>query len=145
MRIYCRNCSRHGEDLNSCPRCGEAHAEFLRRNFSGERRYERELEQQGREALTEQQQRAEEMCRRQFLAEQEWRAHREALARAQQMPPQHHVAVVHPGHAQVQMGARATPATTLETAAELVEGLRAIPAEERGVVFRAMREALNRR
>ena len=42
VRVYCRNCGRHGEDLNSCPRCGEAHAEFLRRNFGGERRYERE-------------------------------------------------------------------------------------------------------
>ena len=62
VRLYCRNCGRHGEDLNSCPRCGKAHAEH------------------------------------------EWRAHREALARAQQMPPQHHVAVVPPGHAQVRMG-----------------------------------------
>ena len=100
-------------------------------------------EQRGREALTAEQQRAEEMRRRQFLAEQEWRAHMEAVARAQQMPPQHHVTVVPPGHAQVQMGARALPATTLETTAELVGGLRAIPAEERDVFFRAMREALN--
>ena len=71
VRIYCRNCGRHGEDLNSRPRCGEDHAEFLRRNFGGERRYERELEQRGREALTAEQQRAEETRRRQFLAEQE--------------------------------------------------------------------------
>ena len=40
VRIYCRNCGRHGEDLRSCPRCGEAHAEYLRRNFGGESRYE---------------------------------------------------------------------------------------------------------
>ena len=145
VRVYCRNCGRHGEDLNSCPRCGEAHAEFLRRNFGGERRYEQELEQRGREALVAEQQRAEEMSRRQFLAEQEWRAHMEAVERAQRVPPQHRVAVVPPGHAQVQMGAQAIPATTLETAAELVGGLRAIPAEGRKVVFRAMREALNRR
>ena len=69
----------------------------------------------------------------------------EAAARAQQVPPQHRVAVIPPGHAQVQMGAQAIPATTLDTAAELVGGLRAIPAEGREVVFRAMREALNRR
>ena len=59
--MYCRNCGPHGEDLNSCPRCGEANAEFLRRNFGGERHYEQELEHRGREALVAEQQRAEEM------------------------------------------------------------------------------------
>ena len=69
----------------------------------------------------------------------------EAVARAQQVPHQHRVAVVPPGHAQVHMGAQAMPATTLETAAELVGGLRVLPAEGREVVFRAVREALNQR
>ena len=102
--IYCRNSGRHGEDLKSCPRCGEAHAEFLRRNFGGERRYERELEQQGRDSLAVEQQRAEEMRRCLFLAEQEWRSRMEAGMRAQQVPPQNRVAAVPPGHAQPRMG-----------------------------------------
>ena len=110
-------------------------------------RYERELEQQGREALAAEQQRAEEMRRRIYVAEQEWRARMEATARAQPAPPspRNRVASLPPGHVQLQVGARAFPAATLATAAELVGGLRAIPPEGREVIFRAMSEALNRR
>ena len=144
MRIYCRNCGRHGEDLGSCPRYGEARAEFLRRNFRGERQYEQELEQQGTESLVVEQQRAKEMRRRLFLAEQERRVRMEAGMQAQQVPPQNRVAAVPPGYAQLRMGARTVPAPVLFTAAELKEELHAIPAKGRDVVLRAMHKSLNR-
>ena len=145
VRIYCRNCGRHGEDPNCCPRCGEAHAEFLRRNFGGERGYEQELERRSREALYFEQQRAEEMRRRQFIAEQEWRARMEAGARAQQASLQNSVAGVPPRQAQLRGDARAVPAPTLYAAAELVGGLQAMPVEGQEIVIRAMHESLNRR
>ena len=145
VRIYCRNCDRLGEDLNSCPRCGEAHAEVLRRNFGGEGRYEQELERRGRVALCFEQQRAEEMRRRQFIAEQEWRARMEAGARAQQASLQNSVAGVPPRQAQLRGDARAVPAPTLYAAAELVGGLQAMPVEGQEIVIRAMHESLNRR
>ena len=73
----------------------------VRRNFAHERVYERELEQQQREALRLERERAEEMRRRQLITEQEWRSQgwwQRQSAVAQQMRLQHHPAAILPRH-----------------------------------------------
>ena len=82
--------------------------------------------------------RAEELRQQQFLAEQQWRAQREAAARAHQVLPQRVVAM--PTHRGI---AQAGPGATLRAAAELVSGLRVLPDVARDTVVGAKRESLH--
>ena len=121
--------------METCPRCSEAHAEFLQRNFANERKHERELDRRRREALRIERERAEELCHQQFLAEQQWCAQREAAARAPRVLP--HQLVAMPPHRRI---AQAGPGGTLRAAAEMVSGLRVLPHVARDTMVGAMRE-----